>query len=165
MINEQHAHLYCKEDISKIENYDKALADTTQTWEVHHRTEIWWNCTTKELIANECYYHRKACELIFLTKAEHARLHNKGKILSAETRQKLSEVNKGENSRMYGKTLSAETRKKMSDSKKGLPRSVETRKKISKSRKGMTFTPEHRQKLSEARKAYWERRRQGGTAV
>ena len=118
MINEQHAHLYCKEDISKIENYDLAIADTTQTWHLHHRTEIWWNCTTKELIENDCYYHRPAKELIFLTKAEHRRLHHKGKILSAETRQKLSEVNKGENSHMYGKTLSAETRKKMSEARK-----------------------------------------------
>ena len=27
MINEIHAYAYCKEDISKIENYDKAVAD------------------------------------------------------------------------------------------------------------------------------------------
>ena len=27
-------------DYSKIENYDKAIADTTQTWEVHHKMEL-----------------------------------------------------------------------------------------------------------------------------
>ena len=31
---------YCGEDISKIENYDKAIADTTQMWICHHRLEI-----------------------------------------------------------------------------------------------------------------------------
>lgn len=40
MVNEKYAKSYCKEDISKIENYDKAIADTTQTWECHHRDEV-----------------------------------------------------------------------------------------------------------------------------
>ena len=79
MINSKCANKFCRDDISKIENYDKAIADTTQTWELHHRTEIWWNCSAKDLIDNECYYNRKACELIFLTHAEHHTLHSKGK--------------------------------------------------------------------------------------
>lgn len=112
MINEIQAKKYCKEDISKIKNYDKAIADTTQMWECHHMTETWWNCTKKELIENECYYNRKACELIFLTEAEHKSLHNKGKTLSEETRRKLSESHKG-------KTHSEETLKKLSESHKG----------------------------------------------
>ena len=58
MINEKKAKRYCKEDLSKIKNYDKAIADTTQVWDCHHRTEIWWNCSAKDLIENECYYHR-----------------------------------------------------------------------------------------------------------
>lgn len=29
MINEHYAHAYCCEDISKIENYNKAIADNT----------------------------------------------------------------------------------------------------------------------------------------
>lgn len=77
MIHEINAWAFCKDDISKIENYDKAVADTTQSWDCHHRTEIWWNCTSKELIDNECYYHRPAKELLFLTHAEHSKLHNK----------------------------------------------------------------------------------------
>lgn len=77
MIKEMNAWAFCKDDISKIENYDEAVADTSQTWDCHHRTEIWWNCTSKELIDNECYYHRPAKELIFLTHAEHSKLHNK----------------------------------------------------------------------------------------
>ena len=29
MINEKQAHKYCSDDISTIENYDKAIADST----------------------------------------------------------------------------------------------------------------------------------------
>lgn len=39
MINEINVHSYCKEDISKIENYELAVNDT-EMWECHHRTEI-----------------------------------------------------------------------------------------------------------------------------
>ena len=112
MINIKKVKRYCKEDISKIKNYDKAIADTTQTWVCHHMTETWWNCTAKELIENECYYNRKACELIFLTPEEHKSLHMKGKILSAETRRKISESHKG-------KHLSEETKRKLSEANKG----------------------------------------------
>lgn len=112
MINEICAKNYCKKDISKIKNYDKAIADTTQTWDCHHMTETWWNCSKQDLIDNECYYGRKACELIFLTHAEHNRLHNKGKHYSEESREKMSEAKKG-------KIHSVETRKKMSESHKG----------------------------------------------
>lgn len=125
MINERQAHKYCKDNISKIENYDKAIHDTTKTWHLHHRTEIWWNCSASDLIDNECYYNRKACELIFLTPYEHARLHNQGennpmygKRLSDESRKKLSEAHKGENNHMYGKTRSKESRKKISEALK-----------------------------------------------
>ena len=114
MINERQAKRFCKEDISKIENYDKAIADTTKTWHCHHRTEIWWNCSAKDLIENECYYHRKACELIFLTSKEHTSLHKKGKKrkpFTEEHRRKMSEAKKG-------KKFTEEHRKKIADAAK-----------------------------------------------
>ena len=117
MINFKQAKKFCKEDISKIKNYDKAIADTTQVWDCHHMTATWWNCTRKELIENECYYNRKACELIFLTHDEHTKLHNKGKIVSEETKQKISKTQKG-------RTLSKETRRKISEANKGKTSSV-----------------------------------------
>lgn len=40
MISENYVKRYCCEDISKIENYDKAIADTTQVWECHHKMEL-----------------------------------------------------------------------------------------------------------------------------
>ena len=143
MINVKQAKKFCKEDISKIKNYDKAIADTTQVWHCHHMTETWWHCTRKELIENECYYHRKACELIFLTPEEHKRLHMQN--ISDETRKKISEAKKGV-------TLSDETRKKMSESKKGHTVNEDTRKKMSEAHKGHTVNEETRKKMSESRK-------------
>lgn len=141
MINEKKARKYCKEDISKIENYEKAIADTTQVWDLHHRTEIWWNCSKQDLIDNECYYNRKACELIFLTHSEHIRLHRKGKSWSEDTRRKMSEAKKG-------RTFTEEHRRNMSEAQKGKVTwnkgkkgiySEETVKKMSKANKGKTW--------------------------
>ena len=143
MINFKQAKRYCKEDISKIENYAAALADTTQIWVCHHRTELWWNCSMKDLIKNECYYNRKACELIFLTPTEHHSLHNKGKRYTDETRRKISESLKGENNPNFGKFFSEETRRKMSEAKKG-----------------RTLSEEHRKKLADAAKKSWENKKE-----
>lgn len=116
MIDEKIARKYCKEDLSKIKNYDKAIADKTRTWDCHHMTETWWNCTRKELIENDCYYNRKACELIFLTRSEHIRLHNMN--MSDDARKKMSEAMKGRTSPRKGVTLSEETRRKISEAAK-----------------------------------------------
>ena len=89
MINLINARAYCKEDISKIENYELAMNDT-EMWECHHRTEIWWNCSRQELKDNECYYNRPAKELIFLTKAQHRALHNKVREITEEYRTNVS---------------------------------------------------------------------------
>ena len=135
MIDVYRAKKFCKEDISKIENYDKAISDTTQTWHCHHRTEIWWNCSKKDLIDNECYYNRKACELIFLTPEEHVKLHHKNKIVLEETKQKKSKAQKGK------------------------PRSVESIRKRSETVKGRPLSEERRRKISEARKKYFAKKR------
>ena len=141
MISENQVKKYCREDISLIENYDKAIADNTQTWDCHHRKESQYSAG--ELVDIGEYYNRPACELIFLSPANHRRLHNLGKQSvmfgkhhSAETCKKISEANKG-------KHRSAEARKKMSESKKGenhpmfgKHHSEESRKKIAEANKG-----------------------------
>lgn len=111
---------YCSEDLSHIENYDKAIADDKHLWVCHHRNEI---ClanqsrldrgitTYRQLIADGMYWHRPACELIFLRHDEHLRLHHNGKIVSEDTRRKLAHIASGEN-------LSDETRRRMSASAK-----------------------------------------------
>ena len=95
MIYLKNVKKFCKDDISLIENYDKAIADKTQVWQCHHRRETIFS--KPDLIEIGEYYNRPACELIFLTPADHHRLHNNGN-----------------SNPMFGKHHSAEARKKMS---------------------------------------------------
>lgn len=70
-----------------IENYNKAISDTHQTWICHHRLETHTSdgekrlvqLTKKELEALDMYYNRPPEELIFLTRADHIRIHEVGK--------------------------------------------------------------------------------------
>ena len=151
MVNEKYAKSYCKEDISKIENYDKAIADTTQTWECHHRDEviilpsgIKEIRSSKDLIAMGRYYSCPANELIFLTKEEHRNLHFKDIKHSVEHCRKIGESHKGI-------THSEETKEKIS--KNGVKGrhwklSDETRIKISEVRKGRKHLEETKEKIS-----------------
>ena len=145
MINEKAVKIYCRDDLSKIENYEKAAADTTQTWVIHHRFELTLDgefaLNAAQLKMHDMYYNRPYYELIFLTRAEHARLHRKGVTLSEETRRKMSEANKGENNPFYGKHHSDEARRKISEAAKNM-------------------SEEHRRKLSEAAKRREARKRE-----
>lgn len=83
MISESHAKRYCREDITLIENYSEAMNDKSQTWECHHRDEVKTLPSgivvirsKQDLLTNGRYYNCPANELIFLTKAEHSRLHS-----------------------------------------------------------------------------------------
>ena len=164
MINENSAKAFCKDDISLIENYDKAVADKNCVWHCHHRRETIYS--RSGLIEIGEYYNRPACELIFLTPNEHHKLHNLGKHHSAETCKKMSEAHKGKHNSAEarkkmseahkGKSLLAETRKKISEARKGKSLSAETRKKMSESLKGSTFSEETRTKISESNKGkHW----------
>ena len=121
MICEKSIKRFCKDDISLIENYDKAIADKTKTWDCHHRRETIFS--KSDLIEINEYYDRPACELIFLAHSEHMSLHMKmrmkgkpsnrrGKPLSNETKQKLR-------NKLLGRHLSEETKKKISAIKQG----------------------------------------------
>lgn len=157
-----------------IENYDKAISDTSQVWECHHRLETHnsdgerrlVDITQKELIALGMYYDRPPKELIFLSPFEHMNLTHKGKHrseeyrakisetlkgkhASEETRKKMSDAQKGENNGMYGKHHSEESKRKMSEAKKGKKMSDEFRKKMSESRKGKHW------KLVDGKRVYY----------
>lgn len=123
---------YCCEDISLIENYDKAVADNTQIWQCHHRLEITKEgiFSPKELIDKNLYYNRPASELIFLTKLEHNRLHEKNlkfEVLNerkerwkdSQYRKHMSDVHKGKTPGNKGMSMSDEFRLRVSNSKKG----------------------------------------------
>ena len=151
MINEKFAYAVCKDDISLIENYDKAIADTSQMYVCHHKAGILpcGRFSRDDLKKFNLYWHRPASELIFLTKSEHIRLHLLCKHHSEETRKKMSEAQKG-------KQLSEDTRKKIAEARKGKHRSAETRKKMSEAHKGKHNSAEARKKMSEAHKGnHW----------
>lgn len=145
MINEYNAKEFCREDISLIENYDRAIADTTQTWHCHHRREsIYTRDGLKEIGE---YFHRPACELIFLTPFDHLSLHASGENNSMfgvghtpETREKISRIMKG-NKNHLGIKHSEEAKRKMSEIKLG-----------NKYRVGKRHTEETKHKISEAKK-------------
>ena len=115
---EPNCNCFCRHP-ELIENYDKAIADNTQTWQVHHRREEFYS--QKELIERGEYYDVPPEDLIFLTPVEHHKIDSrckrvseakKGKHRSEETKKKLSET-------MKGRKLSEEHRKKLSEAKKG----------------------------------------------
>ena len=97
MISLYNVYKYCNEDITKIENFEKALNDRTQEWDCHHRDEvrilpsgITVIRTSEELKERGRYYNCPANELIFLTKSDHTKIHNKVKKLTEEQKQKIS---------------------------------------------------------------------------
>lgn len=53
------------------------------------------NCGRKALIEKGCYYNRPARELIFLTPAEHIRVHWIGKKHTKHSKEKMSKVQHG----------------------------------------------------------------------
>ncbi len=63
----KHIHKYCCEDITQIENYDKAMADKEHRWDWHRSEET----------------RRKISEA------------RRGKKLSEETKRKISETKRG----------------------------------------------------------------------
>ena len=136
---------YCK-DYTKIENYAEAVKSPLK-YDLHHRLEISEMQSASDLIFLHLYYHRPPDELVFLEHGEHMRLHNAN--ISEETRQKISDANKG-------KHLSAETRQRMSEAKKNM--SEETKKKMSDAKKGKQYALVHhcseetRQRMSESQK-------------
>ena len=125
---------YCRHP-ELIENYNKAAADTTQTWEVHHRLEC---CFTQKFLKEmNLYYDVEPEALIFLTSSEHNKIDTK--------RKRNGEAHKG-------MRHSEETKRKMSEAAKDRRHSEETRYKMSDSHKGKKLSEEHKKKISEAHK-------------
>lgn len=152
MISKKHVKSFCK-DFTKIENYEKAIADTAQTWHCHHRLELIatggvCDVEKQDLIDWSIYYDRPADELIFLTPKEHMQLHLNGRHISEKTKRKLSETNRGQVPWIKGKSHSEETKRKISEALKGNKAwnkgkklsslSEETKRKISDGMKGKT---------------------------
>lgn len=139
MIKLDNVKKFCKE-YTRIENYEKAIEDNTQTWVCHH---ILGEILSKEqLIEHNFYYDVPACMLKFVTKREHRRIHQNGKPRSAETRRKISESEKGKSGWNKGIPHTEEHSRKISEALKGKPSP----------RKGKILSEETRRKMSEAAK-------------
>lgn len=113
---------YCK-DITKVENYEKAVAVDFKGWVCHHKLELIAtggvvDVDRQDLIDWGIYYNRPEDELIFLTRAEHNKIHHTGKKRSAETKRKMSDALTGRVGSMTGHTQSEETRRKISEAMK-----------------------------------------------
>ena len=148
---------YCNGDITKIENYNEAIADKTQTWLCHHRLGIRpfskKTVSHKKLIEYGLYYNQPPEALLFIKRSEHQKLHCKN--MSDEWHENLSNAikNQEENSGRFqkgsnpwhkGKTgvYSEEALEKMSKAKKGKPSP----------RKGVKLSKETKEKLSNSHK-------------
>lgn len=143
---------FCK-NYAKIENYDKAMADTTQTWECHHRLECIEtgavvNSSRQDLIDWGIYYDRPADELIFLTASEHIGLHNRNQ--TSETKERM-------HIKLVSRITSEETKKKQSEAAKrrgyNKPKDMDAfKRKLSEANKGKKLSEEQKRKISEAHK-------------
>lgn len=88
-------------DITKVENYEEAAKVNFVGYDLHHRLETHFSngdlrplnarLSKDELIALDMYYNRQADELIFLTHAEHTRLHKKDEKFTENHKRKISE--------------------------------------------------------------------------
>ena len=126
MISKRQALKYCCEDVSLIENYDKAVQDTSLKWHCHHKLEMFK--TKKELIAMGRYYNVPARELVFVTPKEHMQQPHKG---IDDRKKRLKGMFIGENNPFYGKHHSEETLRKLRG-----PKTEEHKRKLSKALKG-----------------------------
>lgn len=140
---------YCSEDISLIENYEKAIKDKNETWHCHHKNEILLNKTPQQLKKENLYYYRPANELILLLPEEHMKLHHlgKNKPKTDEHKHKISltvkklweDENYRANMKEKHQQFWTNNKEKMNNfiyNMKGKQHSEETRKKMSKSLKG-----------------------------
>lgn len=128
---------FCKDDISKIENYELAKADNFEGWVCHHRLELTIDNehahSREDLKRMNMYYNRPYFELIFLKLSEHSKLHTRA--------QKLFKF-----------LNTSEVRAKNAIAVSKATKTQEYRDKMSKIMKGRIFTAEHHKKLSEAAK-------------
>ena len=94
MISEPNAKQYCRDDISKIENYEQAINDKKHKWVCHHRLEFTINGEFahkwKELERLGMYWRRPYFELIFMREDEHQKLHKS----TDEFKKYMKEFNK-----------------------------------------------------------------------
>lgn len=140
-----------------IPNYDQAVNDKENKWHCHHIMEN-SGYSLEWLKKNHLYYKRPYYELIFLTIAEHNRVHKKGKTLKEEHKKKCSDS-------LRGMTKTDDWKRKIGEANKGKKRSESFCKLMSDYAKARNYNPmkgrkhseETRKKISEKRIAYYKK--------
>lgn len=141
MISEAQAHKYCREPLDKIEGYTEAI-HSPEMYECHHRFgEITPIAVLRKM---HYYYGRPACELVFVPRRTHHRIHLVGK--------PKSEIAKARSrSKHLGKVLSKEHRDAISA---GVLRHLEEdpsiREKLGRVWRGRTHSAETKEKIRKA---------------
>lgn len=107
--------------------------------------------------------------LTVLSRSEHMKIHdigkatrfpnkhktwNKGKNISEEQREKIS-------NKLKNRIITEQWKNKISNTMKGKVKSKEHLENISKALKGRTFSDETKKKMSEARKMYYKKKKEG----
>lgn len=143
MINTYNVKQYCRDDISKIENYEQAINDKVNKWVCHHRLELTLDgeeaLSKAELKRMNMYYHRPYFELIFMKDVDHRKLHSR----FVKNWRTEESINKFRYNRL-GHSFTEESRKKISETvKQRWKEGVYDLK---------CHTPEHNKHISESRK-------------
>lgn len=75
----KNVYKYCKDDITKIENFNKAFNDRNNVWICHHKLELTLSGefanSVAELKRMNMYFNRPYYELIFIKNSDHIKLH------------------------------------------------------------------------------------------
>lgn len=119
--------LFCREDANKIEGYEEAIKSEEQ-YDCHHRLELHTDgslrFTADSLKKLDLYYNRPACELVFLPRIEHKRLHTKARWESGQLKKKFGSPRKG---MKWSHPMSEEAKENLSLAHKGKKLSKEHR--------------------------------------
>ena len=165
---------YCSgEGIERVYNYHKSLREHNRSYNEHLLRSI-EKYGFEAFEVNKCLDYAFSLEELNIKEKVYIQLYNslkngynetlggdgtEGRPHSEETRQKISEANKGDNHPMYGKYHTEETKQKMSKIKKGENNpmhgnhhSEEAKQKIREGNKGKHLSNEAKQKISEAKK-------------
>lgn len=163
MFSKRQARIYCCEPVENIENYSIAQV-SNELYAIHHRLED-MGLARKDLIALNRYYHRPACELIFILNSAHNQLHSKRifsnddykRRASIRMKEKLSNPSNRElwkeNSRNSWKIK--DVREKRTKAIKASLNAADMHIKLSKAHKKVYDDPAIRDKVSQAQQKRW----------
>lgn len=120
-------YCYC-DNPELIENYDKAISDTTQTWSCHHKLEAFYR--SSELKAMGRYWHVSPRELVFVKEKGKCYDRTSHYFWLHKARTKTKEWIENAAKNRINRTPSEEVKKKISEKLKGRKLSEETKAKM-----------------------------------